>query len=98
MDGYGNDTTATSDSSAGQIAGAIAQIFSTGVTAYTDSQAIQRGYQINDPRYYQSGYPAGVGTVYGATPAGAGVAVSASSSKLLLIVVVVAAAFLLLKR
>lgn len=98
MDGYGNDTTATSDNSAGQIAGAIAQIFTTGVTAYTDSQAIQRGYQINDPRYYQSGYPAGVGLPYGATPAGAGVAVSASSSKVLLIVVIAAAAFLLLKR
>lgn len=44
--GYGNDTTAQDDSTggdAGQIASAIAQIFSTGVTAYTDSQAIQRG-------------------------------------------------------
>lgn len=93
--GYGNDQTATSD--AGQIASAIAQIFSTGVTAYTDSQAIQRGYQINDPRYYQSGYPAGVGVPYGATPAGAGVAVT-SSSRTLLLVVIVAAAVLFLRK
>src|SRR5258708_414064 len=99
MDGYGNDTTATSDNSSGQIAGAIAQIFSTGVTAYTDSQAIQRGYQINDPRYYQSGYPAGVGTLYTPTPAGAGVAVSASSNKTLLLVGVgILALFLFMRR
>ena len=99
--GYGNDTTAqdTGSSDAASIAASIAQIFSTGVTAYTDSQAIQRGYQINDPRYYQSGYPAGVGSPYGPTPAGAGVAVSATgSSKLLLVVVLAAAAFLLLKK
>lgn len=89
--GYGNDTTATDDStsSGADYAQAIAQIFQTGVTAYTDSQAIQRGYQINDPRYYQSGYPAGVSVPYGATPAGAGVAVSASSNKTLLVVGVV---------
>lgn len=99
MDGYGNDTTAQADpSSAGQIAGAIAQIFSTGVTAYTDSQAIQRGYQINDPRYFQSGYPAGVSIPYGATPAGAGVAVSASSGKTLLIVAVAVVALLLIAK
>lgn len=98
MDGYGNDTTATSDSSAGQIAGAIAQIFSTGVTAYTDSQAIQRGYQINDPRYYQSGYPAGVGVQYSPTPAGAGVSVSASSNKTLLLIVAGVAVFLLMRK
>jgi hypothetical protein len=98
MDGYGNDTTATSDNSAGAIAGAIAQIFSTGVTAYTDSQAIQRGYQINDPRYYQSGYPAGVGVQYTPSAAGAGVSVSASSNKTLLLIVVAAAAFLLLRK
>ncbi len=100
MDGYGNDTTAQSTSSTdtAAIAGAIAQIFSTGVTAYTDSQAIQRGYQINDPRYYQAGYPAGVSVPYGATPAGAGVVVSASSNKLLLVVIVAAAAFLLLRK
>lgn len=98
--GYGNDTTAQDDStsSAGQIAGAIAQIFSTGVTAYTDSQAIQRGYQINDPRYYQSGYPAGVGVPYGATPAGAGVALSASGNKTLLLVVVAVVVVFLLKK
>lgn len=96
--GYGNDTTAQDDGSAGQIAASIAQIFQTGVTAYTDSQAIQRGYQINDPRYYQSGYPAGVSVPYGATPAGAGVAVSASGNKTLLLVVIVVAAVLLLKK
>lgn len=98
MDGYGNDTTATSDNTAGDIAQAIAQIFTTGVTAYTDGQAIQRGYQINDPRYFQSGYPAGIGFPYGATPQGAGVAVSASSSRTLLLLGVVVIAFLLLKR
>jgi hypothetical protein len=98
--GYGNDTTAqdVSSSDAASIASSIAQIFSTGVTAYTDSQAIQRGYQINDPRYYQSGYPGGVGTPYGATPAGAGVAVTASSQKTLLFVVVVAAVLFLAFR
>lgn len=96
--GYGNDTTAQADSGVGY-AQAIAQIFQTGVTAYTDSQAIQRGYQINDPRYYQSGYPAGVGVPYGATPAGAGVALSASSNKTLLIVAALAAVlFLALKK
>jgi hypothetical protein len=97
--GYGNDTTAQDDgtSSAVSIAQSIAQIFQTGVTAYTDSQAIQRGYQINDPRYYQSGYPAGVSVPYGATPAGAGVAVT-SSSRTVLLVVVALAAFLLLRK
>src|SRR5260370_30100804 len=98
MDGYGNDTTATSDNSSGQIAGAIAQIFSTGVTAYTDSQAIQRGYQINDPRYYQSGYPAGIGIAYTPTPAGAGVAVSASSNKTLLIIGLVVVVVLVVRK
>ncbi len=83
MDGYGNDTTAQTDNTAA----AIAQIFSTGITAYTDSQAIQRGYQINDPRYYQSGYPAGVGAGYMPTQAGAGVALSSSSSGLLWLLV-----------
>ena len=60
--GYGNDQTASgSDPGTGvDVAGALAQIFSTGVTAYYDSQAIQRGFQINDPRYFQGGYPAGV--------------------------------------
>lgn len=100
--GYGNDTTASGDdsSSTGGVnyAAAIAQIFQTGVTAYTDSQAIQRGYQINDPRYFQGGYPAGVSNVYGATPAGASVAVSASGNKTLLLVVIVVAAVLLLKN
>lgn len=101
--GYGNDTTATDDTtgdgSGANYAAAIAQIFQTGVTAYVDSQAIQRGYQINDPRYYQSGYPAGVGLPYGATPAGAGVSVSAqSSSKTLLLVALAVVAFLMLKK
>lgn len=98
--GYGNDTTAQDDSSgsAGQIASAIAQIFSTGVTAYTDSQAIQRGYQINDPRYYQSGYPAGVGIPYGATPAGASLGVAASGNKTLLLIVLAVAVVFLLKK
>ncbi len=97
MDGYGSDATASSGTDS--VAAAIAQIFSTGVTAYVDSQAIQRGYQINDPRYYQSGYPAGVSVPYGATPAGAGVAVSASSTRTLLVFGLIAvAAFLVLRR
>ena len=96
--GYGNDTTATGDSSGADYAQAIAQIFQTGVTAFTDGQAIQRGYQINDPRYYQSGYPAGVGVPYGATPAGAGVSVSASSNKTLLILAALAAVLFLAMR
>jgi len=99
--GYGDDTTTSGNdsSSSGGVnyAAAIAQIFQTGVTAYTDSQAIQRGYQINDPRYFQSGYPAGVSLPYGATPAGASVAVSASGNKTVLLVVIVVAAVLLLK-
>lgn len=100
--GYGNDTTASGDDSSSSggtnYAAAIASIFQTGVTAYVDSQAIQRGYQINDPRYYQSGYPAGVSLPYGATPAGASVAVSANGNKTLLIVLAIAAAYLLLRK
>ena len=97
--GYGNDTTSQADSGGTDYAAAIAQIFQTGVTAYTDSQAIQRGYQINDPRYFQSGYPAGVSNYYGATPAGAGVSVSAqSSSKTLLYVGLAVVLFLMLKK
>lgn len=97
--GYGDDTTASADDSSSSggtnYAAAIASIFQTGVTAYTDSQAIQRGYQINDPRYYQSGYPAGVSLPYGATPAGAGVAAPSSSNNMLLIVLAIAAAAVL---
>lgn len=94
MDGYGNDTTATSDGTAA----AIAQIFSTGVTAYVDSQAIQRGYQINNPQYFQSGYPAGVGTGYAPTSAGAGVALSSNSNGLLWLIVGGAILFLVLRK
>jgi hypothetical protein len=99
--GYGNDTTASGDdsSSSGGVnyAQAIAQIFQTGVTAYTDSQAIQRGYQINDPRYFQGGYPAGVSNVYGATPAGASVAVGGTTGgqKTLILVIALVAAYLI---
>lgn len=106
--GYGDDTTSSADDSGGSsdssggtnYAAAIAQIFQTGVTAYTDSQAIQRGYQINDPRYYQSGYPAGVSLPYGATPAGASVSATAtaSSSKTLLILVALVAVFLVMRK
>lgn len=100
--GYGNDTTASGDDSSSSgganYAAAIASIFQTGVTAYVDSQAIQRGYQINDPRYYQSGYPAGVSLPYGATPAGASVAVTANGNRTLLIVLAIAAAYLLLRK
>lgn len=94
MDGYGNDTTAQSNSTAG----AIAQIFSTGITAYVDSQAIQRGYQINDPRYFQSGYPAGVGYVYNPTNAGGSVRLSSSSSSLLWLVIGGALLFLIARK
>lgn len=99
MEGYGNDQTASSSDQGGSnIASAIAQIFATGVTAYVDSQAIQRGYQINDPRYYQAGYPAGVSLPYGYQQQGASVAVSSNSNNgsmlLLLIVAVVAVALL----
>jgi hypothetical protein len=88
MDGYGNDTTATSDPSTSQ---ALAQIFSTGVTAYVDSQAIQRGYQINNPQYFQSGYPAGVGAVYAPSQAGTGNTAPAASSNMTLLLLVGAA-------
>ncbi len=86
MDGYGNDATATTDVSSNDpgTAQAIAQIFSTGVTAYVDSQAIQRGYQINNPQYFQSGYPAGQGVGYTPVSAGAGVTAGPSSSNTLI--------------
>ena len=93
--GYGTDTA----NSGTDIAAALAQIFQTGVTAYTDSQAIQNGYQINDPRYFQSGYPAGVSSVYTPTTAGAGVVLGKSNgSALLLVGLGVLALVLLLKR
>jgi hypothetical protein len=96
MDGYGNDTTAQDNSTAG----AIAQIFSTGVTAYVDSQAIQRGYQINNPQYFQSGYPAGQGVGYAPTSAGSGVSasLSGSSNGLLYLLIGGAVLFFLLKK
>jgi hypothetical protein len=90
MDGYGNDTTAQPDGTSSDpgTAAAIAQIFSTGVTAYVDSQAIQRGYQINNPQYFQSGYPAGQGVGYTPTQAGAGVNGAAPSSNTLIFLLV----------
>jgi hypothetical protein len=99
MDGYGNDTTATSDPSGGSTAAALAQIFSTGVTAYTDSQAIQAGYQINNPQYFQSGYPAGAGVSYTPTSAGQAPPATAgiSSNSVLLLVVAAAVLFFALK-
>lgn len=85
----------SSDGSGSDLAGSIAQIFSTGVTAYVDSQAIQKGYTINNPQYYQAGYPGGVGLPYGSAPAGSGLiappAASASSGLLLLVAIVVIA-------
>lgn len=98
--GYGSDATSSStDPSTGQsIAASIAQIFSTGVTAYVDSQAVQNGYTINDPRYFQAGYPAGYGTPYGQLPAGAGVSLKASGSNVWLLVGLGLVAFLLLRR
>lgn len=93
MDGYGNDTTAQNNT-----AQAIAQIFQTGFTAYTDGQAIQRGYQINDPRYFQSGYPAGVGTYYRPANAGAGVALTGSSNSLMLLLIGGALLFFLARK
>lgn len=101
MDGYGNDTTASSNS---DLAPAIASIFQSGVTAYVDSQAIQRGYTINNPQYYNAGYPGGVGTPYGPSPAGAPTqltapgALTSSSGGLLLIGLLIVGAVLLLKR
>lgn len=97
MDGYGNDTTA---SNSGGTAAALAQIFSTGVTAYVDSQAIQNGYQINNPQYYQAGYPAGQGVTYTPTNAGQGNAASAglSSNTVLLLVAAAAVLFFALKK
>lgn len=94
MDGYGNDTTAQPDNTAA----AIAQIFSTGVTAYVDSQAIQRGYQINNPQYFQSGYPAGQASVYSPTTAGQSVSLGGSSSTMLLLLAGAVVLFLVLKK
>lgn len=95
MDGYGNDTTASGSGTAA----ALAQIFSTGVTAYVDSQAIQNGYQINNPQYYQAGYPAGQGVSYTPTTAGQGNAAlpGISSNTLLLLVAAAAVLFFALK-
>jgi hypothetical protein len=104
MDGYGNDTTSSSSDQSGgsDIAGSIAQIFSTGVTAYVDSQAIQRGYQINNPQYYAGGYPGGVSNPYGATPAGASIVppggALGSSSSLMLLLVIGLVAFVALRK
>lgn len=100
MDGYGNDTTATGDTSTSDpgTAAAIAQIFSTGVTAYVDSQAIQRGYQINNPQYYQSGYPAGQGVGYTPTSAGNPVTAGGSTSSILLLLVGAVLLYLVLKK
>lgn len=100
MDGYGNDTTATADPGGGGgdgTAQAIAQIFQTGVTAYVDSQAIQRGYQINDPRYFNAGYPGGVGTIYRPATQGVGVMASGSISPLTLLLLI-GGAYLLLRK
>jgi hypothetical protein len=94
MDGYGNDTTASNNSTAG----AIAQIFSTGVTAYVDSQAIQRGYQINNPQYFQSGYPAGQGVGYAPTAAGQGVTAAASTNSLLILAIAGVVLYFLMKK
>jgi hypothetical protein len=91
MDGYGDDTTSNGDPSGGSTAAALAQIFSTGVTAYTDSQAIQAGYTINNPQYYQAGYPAGAGVTYTPSQAGAPVGSAAPSSNTVLLIVAAAA-------
>jgi hypothetical protein len=98
MDGYGNDTTASDPNSSGTAA-ALAQIFSTGVTAYVDSQAIQNGYQINNPQYYQSGYPAGQGVSYTPTSAGqASTPIAGSSSTVMLLLVGAVVLFFVLKK
>lgn len=95
--GYGDVNAPSSD--AGTIAQALAQMFSTGVTAYTDSQAIQRGYTISNPRYFQSGYPGGVSNPYAAAPQGAGVVAAPPSSGngLLLLLIVGVVVFALAK-
>lgn len=99
MDGYGNDTTASDPNSSGTAA-ALAQIFSTGVTAYVDSQAIQNGYQINNPQYFQSGYPAGQGVSYTPTQAGLGAPAAAglSSNSVLLLLAGAVVLFFALKK
>jgi hypothetical protein len=79
-------------------AAAIAQIFTTGVTAYTDSQAIQAGYTINNPQYFSGGYPAGVPNTYTPTSAGAPVAAASSSKTLILVAVAALVIFFVLKK
>jgi hypothetical protein len=99
--GYGNDQTATGSD---PTAAAIAQIFSTGVTAYFDSQAIQRGYQINNPQYFQSGYLAGQAVPYASQPMGQpgalvpGAAASSSTSTLILLVLAGVILYAVLKK
>lgn len=88
------DDTGTDSSTASQ----IAQIFSTGVTAYVDSQAIQSGYAINNPQYYSGGYPAGVGNTYTPVNAGAPVTALGGSSKTLLLVIAAAVVIFLIAK
>lgn len=54
-----NATPDGTDTSGAQIVSAIADVFKTGINAYVDSQYAGQ-YQIQDPRYYNNGYPGGV--------------------------------------
>jgi hypothetical protein len=63
-----------------------------------DSQAIQRGYQINNPQYYQSGYPAGQGVGYSPTSAGVAVTAGGSSNTVLLLLAAAVLVYVLMKR
>lgn len=94
-------TDTSSSSSAGDIASAVASIFQNGVTAYVDSQAIQRGYQIQNPVYYNAGVPGGQPAPYvpvlSGAPASASLVPSSSNSLLLILGVVVVAALIFRK-
>ncbi len=98
--GYTAPSASTPSDSSGT-AQALAQIFSTGVTAYVDSQAIQRGYSINNPQYYAAGYPGGVSNTYGATPQGASIvppSLTSGTSGIFLLPIVGVVAFALLRK
>ncbi|HZT04340.1 MAG TPA: hypothetical protein VFA39_18985 [Steroidobacteraceae bacterium] len=94
-------TDTSSTDSASNIASAVASIFQNGVTAYVDSQAIQKGYQIQNPVYYNAGVPGGQPAPYApllsGAPAGASLIPSSSSSLLLILGVVVVAALIFRK-
>lgn len=94
--GYADPTQANGQPGDASTAAAIADIFRTGVTAYVDSQAIQRGYQINNPQYFNAGYPGGIGTPYNATGQGVSIRPPANPNTTALLLIVAAVVVVML--